>query len=36
MLQQIASRLERCMGPGDTLARMGGDEFTRHFDEFNG
>ena len=28
ILQQVASRLRNCLGPQDTLARMGGDEFT--------
>ena len=28
VLQQIANRLRNCLQPNDTLARMGGDEFT--------
>ncbi|HZO86479.1 MAG TPA: EAL domain-containing protein [Verrucomicrobiae bacterium] len=28
VLQHIANRLRNCLQPGDTLARMGGDEFT--------
>ncbi|MDB5538682.1 MAG: hypothetical protein JWQ89_409 [Devosia sp.] len=27
LLRQFAARLGRCLGPGDTAARMGGDEF---------
>jgi diguanylate cyclase (GGDEF)-like protein len=28
VLQQVANRLKNCLQPADTLARMGGDEFT--------
>jgi diguanylate cyclase (GGDEF)-like protein len=28
VLQQIATRMRRCLREGDTVARMGGDEFT--------
>ena len=34
VLQQVARQLESAMAPGDTLARMGGDEFTAIFTGF--
>jgi diguanylate cyclase (GGDEF)-like protein/PAS domain S-box-containing protein len=36
MLQAVARRLESCLRPGDTVARMGGDEFTLLIEDIAG